>query len=261
MGLFQCSGLHNSSVGVERNCWAAVTIELRVSRESIPRLNEEQSEPLGELPTGYGCLRTPHYVGPCSPHRKTSACQARQWILHVVLSAGSVLPLICTQWKFSTLARGKSWLLIVSYSIGGGVLFHCPHSLNAGSMGDHFWNASGYLLHTCASEIKVCQVSPPYQRDRMMGCKHERPASLSLGEKKIHCIFIAVKRDSFWISPPSHRSWDQHHQAMGALFIKVAASGDLYKLGTIKRYFQMLASLMSLFLIPHIPLHSLFSLW
>ena len=110
----------------------------RVSRESLPRLNEEQSEPLGELPAGYDCLRTPHYVGSCSPHRKTSACQARQWILHVVLSAGSVLPLICTQWKFSTLARGKSWLLIVSYSIGGGVLFHCSHSLNAGPMGDHF---------------------------------------------------------------------------------------------------------------------------
>lgn len=76
----------------------------------------------------------------------------------------------------------------------------------------------------------------------------EKQACLSLG-KKNRCIFGAVKRDSFWVSPPSRYSWSQHHQAMVALFIKVTSTGDLYKLGTIKRYFQMLASLVSLFLI------------
>lgn len=76
----------------------------------------------------------------------------------------------------------------------------------------------------------------------------EKQACLSLGKNE--CIFIAVKGVFFCISSPSHCSQSQRQQSMGVLFIKVTSGGDLYKLGTIKRYFQMLASLMSLFLTP-----------
>lgn len=46
-------------MGVERNCWAAVTIEPgEVNRDSSPASIKEQSETLGMLLAGYGYLRT-----------------------------------------------------------------------------------------------------------------------------------------------------------------------------------------------------------